>query len=194
MIMKHRGVYWRKQSGKFVVSFRSNGRAKTYGMFVLFEDAAKRAEEVWLTLPIAKRSQRVCDSCRVRMSNQSFDWGRSTCNACRKQLRAEPWNQWAKATATKLGKDSRRKDSETGWVKWARLKRAGICHRRYRSASVRKTKTAHTWHQWCSWERERWMSNCSRRKAEGWDRKTKTWVTSLLRREQDRLRKMSYET
>jgi hypothetical protein len=43
-------------------------------------------------------------------------------------------------------------------------------------------------------ERERWMSNCSRRKAEGWDRKTKTWVTSLLRREQDRLRKMSYET
>ena len=194
MITKHRGVYWRKQSGKFVVSFRSNGKAKTYGLFASFEDAVNRAKEVWPTLPIANRSQRVCDDCCVLMSNQLFDYGKATCKACRKQLRTGPWSRWARASATKLGKDSRRKATETGWVKWARIKRAGICHRRYKSASVRKTKTAHTWQQWCSLERERWMSNCSRRKAEGWDRKTKTWTTSLLRRERDRLRKMSYET
>lgn len=82
--MKHRGVYWKKQSEKFVVSFKSNGKAKTYGLFASFEDAVKRAEEVWPTLPIANRSQRVCDNCCVRISNQLFDWGKSTCKACRR--------------------------------------------------------------------------------------------------------------
>lgn len=83
-MMKHRGVYWRKQSEKFVVSFKSNGKTKTYGLFASFEDAVKRAEEVWSTLPIANRSQCVCDDCCVLMSNQLFDWGKSTCKACRR--------------------------------------------------------------------------------------------------------------
>ena len=83
-MMKHRGVYWRKQSEKFVVSFKSNCKAKTYGLFASFDDAVKRAEEVWPTLPIANRSQRICDKCCVLMSNQLFDWGKSTCKACRK--------------------------------------------------------------------------------------------------------------
>ena len=193
-MMKNRGVYWRKQSEKFVVSFKSNGKAKTYGLFASFDDAVKRAEEVWPTLPIANRSQRVCDCCGLKKSNQMFYWAKKTCKQCWKAKREEPWNRWAKSAATKLGKYSRRKHAETEWSKWARVKKAIICNRVHgRSIKVAR-KVPTSWDQWTQIERQRFMSNVSRRNRIGWDRKTKQWANSLIQRELKRLRRMNCET
>ena len=194
MITKHRGVYWVNRRNVWVVQFRTDGKVKSFGRFSSFEDAVKRADEVWATLPVAKRSQRVCECCKQKQSNQLFYWGKSTCKACWKKSKADPWNKWAKLSATKLRKDSRRKATEVGWVKWARVKRIAMCNRRPKSNIVRKTKHARTWQDWCEIERSRWMSNCSQRKAKGWDKKTKQWTTSIMYREQKRLRKMNCES
>lgn len=191
--MKHRGVYWRKQSNKFVVSFKVNGKAKTYGLFAEFENAVKKSEEVWLTLPIAERSQRTCDCCGLKKSNQMFYWGKPTCKECWKMMKHAPWNKWAKSTAQKLRKYSNRRKADVGWFKWARVKKSGICHRKPASSSTRALKIPATWEQWCVVERTRSMVNTQRRTRSGWDRKTKQWANGLIRREQDRLRKMSCE-
>lgn len=192
MTGEHRGVYWKKQRGSFVVAFRIKGKSRHFGQYKTLEEAQSRANEVWPTLPIAQRAVKACPVCKITgRTGKEFYWNNSLCKKCSQKHRIDPWNKWCKIALTGGRKKQRRNSKHKAWVKWARLKKVGLILRSSKGTSAEvkngSAKRLTNWNKWFSHATAK-LNGCVRQgRLTGWVKKAQRWAASLGSREKTRL-------
>lgn len=90
MTSQHRGCHWHEQHKRWRVVFKVNGKQEQFGHFKTLEEAQKRSDEVWPTLPIAQRSVKTCSECGITgRTGKEFHWNKPVCKKCGRKQRQE---------------------------------------------------------------------------------------------------------
>jgi len=192
MKRKMKGITWKPHKQRWVVAFRVKTRLTHFGQFKTYCEAIKRASEVWPTLPIAKRKIKTCDTCgKQGVVPHQFEFQNTTCKECKSVRREDEWIKWSMNQIVAIRRKGFRQAKYTGWVQWAAQKNSILLNRGKQINTDGKTqirRVCSTWEEWLVIER----TNCNRRgtfyKRSEWDRRTKSWTGSLIKRERQRLK------
>lgn len=192
MKRKMKGVTWKPNKQRWVVEFKSENKLRYFGSFKTYCEAVRRASDVWPTLPIAKRKIKTCTECgKQGVVPHQFEFRSTTCKECKSIRREDKWIKWSMNQIVAIRRNSFRRAKYTGWVQWAAHKTSSLLNRGKQNNAETKTqkrRVCSTWDEWLVIERTKFNRRGRYCETSEWNRKTKQWTGSLIRRERQRLK------